>query len=150
MAAKAARKGPVIVVGYDGSANAQAAVDYAARRAGSEGKVYVVCAYGPPPDWLGFPNYQRLLQDSQEQGRAMLDALVMEDGPLLETDFETELLETPPSEAILKVAEARGADEIVVGSRGHGRLRSALGSVSHDVIQRARVPTVVIPHPSGD
>jgi nucleotide-binding universal stress UspA family protein len=75
----------------------------------------------------------------------VLDALVMEDGALLGADFETELLETPPADAILAVAEARGADEIVVGQRGHGRLRSALGSVSHDVLHRAETPTVVIP-----
>jgi nucleotide-binding universal stress UspA family protein len=136
---------PVIVVGYDGSGTARAAVDYAARQAGSEGKVFVVHAYGPAPDWLGFPNYQRVLQDHQQRGRAVLDALVMEDDPLLATEFETELLEDPPAEAIVRVAEARDADEIVIGSRGLGRVRSALGSVSQDVLHRARVPVVVVP-----
>ncbi len=145
MSKKQNKRGPVIVVGYDGSPTAEAAVDYAARRAGENGTVYVVHAYGPPPDWLGTPYYGRLLHESQGHGRAVLDALVMEDGVLLGTDFETELLEKPPAEAIISVAEARDADEIVVGSRGHGRLRSALGSVSHDVLQRAHVPTVVIP-----
>ena len=150
MSAKGEKRGPVIVVGYDGSATAEKAVDYAARRAGENGKVYVVHAYGPPPDWLGAPNYGRLLQESQGHGRAVLDALVMEDSVLLGTDFETELLETPPSDAIISVAEVRGADEIVVGSRGHGRLRSALGSVSHDVLHRARTPVVVIPAAAAD
>jgi nucleotide-binding universal stress UspA family protein len=140
---------PVIVVGYDGSPTAREAVDYAARRAGSRGKVYVVYAYGPPPDWLGFPNYNRLLADSQARGRAELDALVMGDGALVDTDFETELLEAPPADAILRVAEARDADEIVVGSRGHGRIRSALGSVSHAVVHGAQRPTVVVPPPAG-
>lgn len=134
-----------MVVGYDGSPTARAAVDYAARRAGTGGKVYVVYAYGPPPDFLGRPHYQHLLRESQEHGRAVLDALVAEDGALLGADFEAELIEGPPGEAILKVADVRGADEIVVGSRGHGPLRSVLGSVSHDVLHRAHVPIVVVP-----
>ena len=146
MTAEASSNGhPVIVVGYDGSATSRAAVDHAARQAGPNGKVFVVHAYGPPPDWLGFPNYQRVLEDHQERGRALLDALVLDDDPLLETDFETELLDAPPGEAITRVAAARGADEIVIGSRGLGRVRTALGSVSHEVLHAARVPVVVIP-----
>ena len=138
-------KHPVIVVGYDGSATARAAVDFAARRAGTTGKLFIVHAYGPPPDWLGFPNYQRVLQDHQARGRAALDALTMGDDVILDCDFETELLDAPPSEAIVRVAEARDADEIVIGSRGLGRVRASLGSVSHDVLHRAHVPVVVIP-----
>lgn len=141
---------PVIVVGYDGSPTSREAVDYAARQAGSKGKLFVVYAYGPPPDWLGFPNYQRVLEDHQELGRATLDALTMGDDPLLETDFETEMLDEPPADAITRVAEARHADEIVIGSRGLGRVRTALGSVSQEVLHRARVPVVVIPPAAED
>ena len=82
-------------------------------------------------------------------GRRRLDALTMTDDPLLATNFETELLDSPPAEAITKVAETRGADEIVIGSRGLGRVRSALGSVSQEVLHRATVPVVVIPHVAG-
>jgi nucleotide-binding universal stress UspA family protein len=131
----------VLVVGYDGSATARTAVDYAARRAGAGGKVYVVHAYGPPPDWLGHPSFQQVLGHHLARGRAVLDAVAPGDDPLL----EAELLEGPPADAILSVAEARRADEIVVGSRGLGRVRSALGSVSHEVLHRASVPVVVIP-----
>jgi nucleotide-binding universal stress UspA family protein len=138
-------KHPVIVVGYDGSATARAAVDYAAGQVGSTGKLFVVHAYGPPPDWLGAPQYQRVLDDHQARGRAVLDALTMGDDPLLDTDFETELMDARPGEAIARVAETRGADAIVIGSRGLGRVRTALGSVSQDVLHRARVPVVVIP-----
>lgn len=145
------QSGRVVVAGYDGSATAKAAVDYAAREAGPGGHVFVVHAYGPPGDWLGFPNYQRVLDDHQERGRAVIDGLAMEDDPLLETEWDAELLEGPPAEAILSVAHARGADRIVVGSRGRGRLaRAALGSVSHELLHRSDVPVVVIPHVSED
>jgi nucleotide-binding universal stress UspA family protein len=142
---KTSGHGPVIVVGYDGSPTSRAAVDHAARQAGQRGTVYVVHSYGPPGDWLGFPNYQRVLDDHRARGEATLDALSMTDDPLLATNFETELLDSPPAEAITTVAETRGADEIVIGSRGLGRVRSAIGSVSHEVLRRASVPVVVIP-----
>jgi nucleotide-binding universal stress UspA family protein len=38
-----------------------------------------------------------------------------------------------------------GYDEIVIGSRGVGRVRALLGSVAYDVIHRARCPVTVIP-----
>ena len=135
-------------MGYDGSATAKASVDYAAKEAGPKGKVFVVHAYGLPSDWLGFPNYQRVLDDHQERPgdhRRPGDA----DDPLLETNWEAELVEGPAGDAILRVAETRSADEIVAGSRGRGALkRAALGSVSHDLLNRANIPVVVVPHTS--
>lgn len=123
-----AQRGLTVVVGYDGSPNARAAVDYAAWLAGATGKLYVVHA-----------------DEHRARGEAVLDALVLTDDPLLETEFETELLEKPAADAIVEVAETRNADLIVVGSRGLGRLRAALGSVSHDVLHRADRPVLVVP-----
>lgn len=135
----------VIVAGYDGSATSKVAVDYAAREAGADGHVFVVHAYGPPRDWLGHPNYQRVLDDHLEHGRAVIDGLALEDDPLLETDWDAELIEGPPAEVILDVAHARHADEIVVGSRGRGRLaRATLGSVSHQLLNESDMPVVVL------
>jgi len=59
--------------------------------------------------------------------------------------FETELLEAPAPEAIVRVAETRDADEIVLGSRGLGRVQAILGSVSHDVLHPTDRPVVVVP-----
>jgi nucleotide-binding universal stress UspA family protein len=44
----------------------------------------------------------------------------------------------------MRVAEVRDADEIVVGSRARGRLRSMLGSVSHELIEHADRPVVIV------
>lgn len=60
-------------------------------------------------------------------------------------DYELELVDGRPAEALARIAAARDADEIVVGSRGFGRLRAALGSVSHELLHDAPCPVVVIP-----
>lgn len=147
MRAGSPNRRPRIVVGYDGSEAARAAVAHAAARAGRRGKVYVVHSFGPPPDWLGAPNYQRVLGDHQGHGKAVLDALLLEDGnALMDVDFELELTGGPPAKAIAAVAEARDADEIVIGSRGLGRLGSALGSVSQQLLHLADRPVTVIPY----
>jgi nucleotide-binding universal stress UspA family protein len=126
------RNGRIIVAGYDGSATGKAAVDYAARKAGAGGHVFVVHAYG-----LGEPG---------EHGRALIDGLALEDDPLIDTEWDAELIEGRPAQVLLSVAHARHADEIVVGSRGRGRLtRAALGSVSHELLSRSDLPVVVIP-----
>jgi nucleotide-binding universal stress UspA family protein len=50
------------------------------------------------------------------------------------------------SHAILGVAEQHGVGLIVVGTRGLPALRSLLlGSVSHDVVQHATCPVLVVP-----
>ena len=60
-------------------------------------------------------------------------------------DVVREVLEGPPADAILRVAEARQVDLIVVGSRGMGALAGALlGSVSLKVLSHATVPVLVV------
>ena len=55
-----------------------------------------------------------------------------------------ELHEGPEAESILKVAESRKADLIVMGTRGLGMLKSYLvGSVSRKVIHHASCPVMV-------
>jgi nucleotide-binding universal stress UspA family protein len=87
-----------------------------------------------------------MLEDHQGRGKAILDALILEGGDaLMDVDYELELLDGPPAEAIIAAARACDADEIVIGSRGFGRLRAALGSVSHEVVHLADRPVLVIP-----
>lgn len=138
---------PCIVVGYDGSAAAEAAVEYAVGRTRDHGSTVIVYAFEPPNDMLGFPDYDRVLEDRRSKGQAALDALVMEHAEdLIDEGVETELLTGTPADAIMRVARAREADEIAVGSRGFGRARALLGSVSHDLVHKADRPLVVIPH----
>jgi nucleotide-binding universal stress UspA family protein len=57
----------------------------------------------------------------------------------------TEVLEGPPADAILRVAEARNVDLIVMGARGLGSLGSLLlGSVSQKVLAHATCPVMIV------
>jgi nucleotide-binding universal stress UspA family protein len=132
---------PCVVIAYDGSPTSRAALAWARDRVGPDGKIVAVHAFEPPADWRGSPGYQRVLDEHRSLGQALLDEL--------ESDavLETELIAGPPAETVAKVASTRGASEIVVGSRGVGRMRAALGSVSHDLLHIAPCPVVVIPPP---
>lgn len=133
----------VVVVGYDGSQPSRAAVSYAARRSCAGGRVVAVHAFQPVPEWLGAPSYQQALDGYQTHGRQLLESL--KDEHERDFEFDTSLLEGPPARAIVAAADARDADEIVVGSRGFGPVRGVLGSVSHAVLHEADRVVVVIP-----
>ncbi|MBN1528101.1 MAG: universal stress protein [Thermoleophilaceae bacterium] len=128
-------RGPRVVVGYDGSDAARAAVAWAAARAGRTGKVWVVHSLDPVHP----------AHDGGE-GKAVLDALVLEGGnALIDVDYHLELVTGDPAEALDLSAREHDADEIAIGSRGFGKLRATLGSVSHDLLHRADRPVLVIP-----
>jgi nucleotide-binding universal stress UspA family protein len=135
-----------IVVGYDGSPAARAALARAAERAGEDGRVYLVHAYHAPADWLGHPNYQRLLDAELDRARGLVERVTDESGADLHgVSLEVEIVGDHPALAIASVASAREADEIIVGTRGFGRGRALLGSVAHELIHLAECPVTVIP-----
>jgi nucleotide-binding universal stress UspA family protein len=107
------------------------------------GTLFVVAAVSPPPEWAGKPRWQENLDAEHARGRELLEQA----GDQLpdSVDYVAELIEGPAAEAIVNVAETRDADAIVVGSRGLGRVRATLGSVSHEVLHLADRPVVVIP-----
>lgn len=135
---------PVIVVGYDGSPASRAAVAVAAARVGATGKLIVVHAYDVPADYVGAPYYQDMLNTKLAQANRVTEELASMSA-LDGIQWETDLVVGRAGPAICRVAEAREADEIVLGTRGHGRLRAVLGSVSADVLHGAACPVVVIP-----
>jgi nucleotide-binding universal stress UspA family protein len=122
--AAAGESGPkTVVTGYDGSANARAALGYAVEALGEgDGRVVATYAYDAPSDWLGTPYYQRTLDEHQQRGREVLGQLEREG--VAAGRLETELIEGPPAGALIRVAHAHDATEIGVGSRGLGRFRA--------------------------
>jgi nucleotide-binding universal stress UspA family protein len=138
------------VVGYDGSDWSDAAVSYAARRAGSEGLVVLAHAYASPPDLVPEPDRSRIIEERKVVARELLasaSARCREIDP--DVSCAMELVKGEPADALLAVAKARDAAEIVVGSRGSGKAWTPIGSVSRQVLNRADRPVVVVPSGSA-
>ncbi len=133
-----------IVVGYDASDNAAAALDEAVRVAKLDGaKLLVVFAFEIPAAWGGETgDYRRAVKELGEQ------TLEHASGRLAGTgaDFELELVPERPAEALVHVAEREGASTIVVGTHGSHPIKGAiLGSVPHKLLHISPVPVLVVP-----
>ncbi len=134
-----------IVVAIDGSAHSYRALEYARSLAKCMGaSLWLVHAFPSTSDLLGMEEHARLVARRMSAGQAILDDARARLG---ETDLEVheELLEGPAAEAILRVAQVRNADLIVMGTRGLGALGGLLlGSVSNKVIQKAPCPVMLV------
>jgi len=153
----------MIVVCYDGSEDAQAAVDhvthvfrempatvltvwepYAEVRASSELGLGSGFGVGYDRDTAGLD--AQLLERAQrtaEEGARRLRAAGMGADALVEAS------DGSIARTVLAVAMRVDAEAVVVGTRGRGRAMSALlGSVSHELVQHADRAVVVVPSPA--
>ncbi len=139
-----------IVVGYDGSRSALAAVKHAIDRVGQDGRLVVVHAYLTPTDHIGASYYTEMVEDASQFATDLLDGLEQDCERLATIEYARDLAVGSAATAIVRAAETHEATEIVIGSRGVGRMRALLGSVAHDVIHRAHCPVTVIPERMAD
>jgi nucleotide-binding universal stress UspA family protein len=140
-----------IVVGTDGSETAGVAVREAIELAKAVGaSLDVVCAYEPVSN-------QRLREEARQapedlqwmvNPREDVDATLREAADRIESagvPVRTYAREGDPADAILDVAEERGADLIVVGNKGMtGAKRFLLGSVPNKVSHHAPCSVLII------
>ena len=135
-----------ILLGVDGSEHASHAAETAAELARSmkSNILRIVVAYDPVPSYLGEPNMQTAISARMEEAEMILKKAMDAVGKI-PGEIHTEILEGPPAEAILDVANTRASDLIVMGSRGLGRLSGALiGSQSQKVVQHAPCPVLIV------
>ena len=134
-----------ILLATDGSAHAQRALEYARELAlRDDALVIVVHAFEPVPTYLGEPWGDQIMSSHVSAGREVADEAAQ---TLRAAGLEVlvEVLEGPPADAILRVANVRQPDLIVMGSRGQGELASLLlGSVSHRVLAHTHIPVMVV------
>ncbi|MFF2911999.1 universal stress protein [Paenibacillus sp. NPDC057934] len=138
-----------ILLAYDGSKASNQALERAIELAkvtpGSS--LHVVHAFDFPRFFIGealapLPasvnkEYYDLAVQTTEEVKGRLEAE--------ELNAQVELLQGAPAEVILNYAKENGVDVIVIGSRGLGGIREfVLGSVSHNVVQSARIPVLVV------
>jgi nucleotide-binding universal stress UspA family protein len=143
-----------VAVAYDGSPEAQHALEVAASFApGTGARLRVVTAinsaalgiYPPPP--LDVASYEELGQIARDEARGRLtDAIaalgpgVAAEGAVLDGDIVGAL-----------VADAKSDDLLFAGSRAKGPFRRVLvGSVSTHLLREAPCPVIVVPRGSGD
>jgi nucleotide-binding universal stress UspA family protein len=140
-----------IVVGTDGSETARKAVEEAIDLAKSIGAtVCLVSAYEPIP-------HSRLKDEARQapddlqwmiNPREDVDATLSDAADFVREaglDVETFAREGDPADAILDVAEERGADLIVVGNKGMtGARRFLLGSVPNKISHHAPCSVLII------
>lgn len=130
-----------VVLGYDDSPGAQAALEVA---------VEVAIRWGEP---------LRLVYGagaSGEEAAVLREALAeigreatsraLERAAAAGVEAEVDVVAAKPAEALLRVAEAHAATVIVVGTSGEGPLRSALvGSTPHKLLQLSTRPVLCVP-----
>lgn len=135
-----------VVVGYDGSAHAGAAVDWAAAEAGRRHLPLHVLYAADYPGLVpgpvgGSPWLPERAVEAAEEVTAEGVARARKTAPEVQTTWATMV---GSASGTLVDASAR-ASLVVVGTRGHGQLAgSLLGSVAFAVSAHARCPVVVV------
>ena len=144
----------LVVVGYDGSQGADAALHVALEEARARGATLrVVGAWHVPAPLVGSPAAPsaaaRLGDDIRIGLSEAVDSAVAalrEQAP----DVEIEAVVVEGQAVTVLTGEAAAADLLVVGSRGLGGFRELLlGSVSHQCAQHAPCPVLIVPPQSG-
>jgi nucleotide-binding universal stress UspA family protein len=136
-----------IVVAVDGSHHARQAVLIAAGLARESGAALtLVTIYRQPSDSVGEPNYSAEVKAAMEQAsRVLADeeaAVQAAGGPPMEKKM---IGGRHPADAILAAAASGQYDLLVMGTRGLGRLETALlGSVSAQVAAGSAIPVLIV------
>jgi nucleotide-binding universal stress UspA family protein len=142
-----------IVVGVDPSAGAWEALRFALTEARLRGaSLRAIHTWQPPYSGAGLglterPYRAEELSELKSAAEAALDASIQEAVPDVgEVEIERHVIEGVP--AAVLVEESRGAELLVVGSRGLGGFRGLLlGSVSQQCAHHAACPVVIVHAP---
>jgi nucleotide-binding universal stress UspA family protein len=143
-AAATPRSNRLLVVGVDGSDHSKAALTWAVQQAEISGtRLLAITAWQVPPVVYS----GAVLEDLELRNRAeavLNQAIQQTVGDQSEIALNTLVEQGYP--ALVLVEEARHADLLVVGSRGHGEFAGMLlGSVSEYCVTHASCPVVVVP-----
>jgi nucleotide-binding universal stress UspA family protein len=135
-----------ILIAYDGSDQARKAAKLAGKLARSIRDcpaTRIVTVMPPPAHDLGEPYLSQHIEKQTRMGQH----LIQEAAELVHPggEIHSELLFGSPAECILQVADIRGCDLIIMGTRGMGLLQGLfLGSQAQKVISQAPCPVLVV------
>ncbi|NHZ47816.1 universal stress protein [Nitratidesulfovibrio liaohensis] len=135
-----------ILLPMDGSEHARLALRHAVdlARCGGKGHVVLLHSFGEIPALIGGEAREELVRECTQEAEALLAeprALLDELG----VSTSVRIVDGAPGRAVIRVCEEEGCDTIVMGSRGLSELGGMImGSVTHQVLQLAKVPVLVV------
>lgn len=136
-----------ILVPTDGSEEVEQAISYAIDLAAEQGAtihtVYVIntATYGSLPMETSWEGITDMFEGEGERAIGRVEELATEAG----VPVEGALLEGTPSREIVRYAEKRDCDLIVIGTHGRGGIdRLLLGSVAERVVRTSPIPVLSI------
>jgi len=137
-----------IVVGVNGSAESDEALDWALREAaGAAAPLTLVMVAAGAGKGADAAAHEAALAPVREEAERLLDAARARTG--VDVDGTVAALPGPAADRLLELGA--DADMLVLGRRRRGRLgRAVLGSVSTTVVEHAVVPVTVVRHGSPD
>ena len=144
-----------IVVGYDGSKEAKAALHVAIGLAQDApgSKIVIACGHDRQPGWLGYePLWEaaihmqkawdemegRIAEDLEEAAKMVREAGV---------EAATACSRGNPASIVVTVARETDAEMIVVGTKGAGgtETTTVVGSTTQELLHTSHVPVLVVP-----
>ncbi len=132
-----------IIVGYDGTECARAALRAACDLAGATGDE-VVLAYGYEP-YHGAGDVGPHRDALRELGKQVTSE-GRQQATGLGVEVTVELVAERPADALAKLGAERGARCVVVGTYGESALKGALlGATPHKLLAISEVPVLVVP-----
>jgi nucleotide-binding universal stress UspA family protein len=137
-----AERSPIVVVGIDGSDESSAALRWAAEEARLRGAVLKVVSVWHLPT-AGYMAVPISMEDTRAATVELIDQQIKEVLGATPDPTLREVREGSPAPQLLDAA--KGASQIVVGSRGRGGFSGLLlGSVSAQVAHHAPCPVTIV------
>jgi nucleotide-binding universal stress UspA family protein len=135
-----------VVVGVDGSALSESAIEFSLEVASELGEPLVALHAWTDPARLGPGVMLPLVYDpglvADEEGLVLAESMAGWAEKYPDVRIENKVTRGHAVHAL--ITEARHARLLVVGSRGRGSVRSMIGSVSHGVLHHATGPVAVV------
>jgi nucleotide-binding universal stress UspA family protein len=134
-----------IIVGVDSSDSSKAALAWAVRQAGLTGDVVEAITAWQVPAVFGsvFTMTPETSELDKGARQALSEAVAQAEKLAPGVEIRALVVQENPASALLNAA--KGAELLVVGSRGHGGFTEALlGSVSQHCVHHAECPVVVV------
>jgi nucleotide-binding universal stress UspA family protein len=136
-----------ILIATDGSDGAREAVEFGLELAAEHAAKVFVVHVAPAVDvvpWSGFGMTPAAPHAVTDRDRAALDD-ALQSAEERGISARVELLSGNAVDEIVAFADSHAVDLIVIGSRGHGAIASAmLGSVSLGVLRETRRPVLIV------